>query len=70
MNCIAYTVSCNFATHAICLLAFMTYKYSELQVSFVIQKLSCKASCKTQIFFIVNGFDQMHFIFFNHGLRL
>jgi hypothetical protein len=62
-------VSCNFPTHAICLLALMTYEYSELQVSFATQKLSCKASCKTP-FFLVNGFDQMHFIFFSHGLRL
>ncbi len=30
-------MSCNFATHATCLLAFMVYKYNELQVLFVIQ---------------------------------
>jgi hypothetical protein len=53
MNCSIYTVSCNFVIHAICLLKLMMYKYSELQVSGVIQKLSCKASCKTPFFFIV-----------------
>ncbi len=37
----------NFVTHATCSLTFVTYKYNDLQVSFAIQKLSCKASCKT-----------------------
>ncbi len=45
--------SCNFATHATCSLALMTYKYSELQMSFTTQKLSCKASCKTPFFLIL-----------------
>jgi hypothetical protein len=31
MSCIVYMVNCNYATHAICLLAFATCKYSELQ---------------------------------------
>jgi hypothetical protein len=30
------------------------YKYNELQVSFTTKKLSCKASCKTPFFFIVD----------------
>jgi hypothetical protein len=39
----------------------MTYKYSELQVSFTTQKLSCKANYKTPIFFIViGGKQQLH----------
>jgi hypothetical protein len=38
------------ATHATCPLTFTSYKYSELQVSFTIQKLSCKASYKTPFF--------------------
>ncbi len=46
-------VRCNFTTHVICLLAFMVYKYSELQMSNAIQKLIYKASCKTPLFFIV-----------------
>jgi hypothetical protein len=53
MNCTVYTVSCNFVTHASCLLKLMVYKYSELQVSDATQKLSCKASFKTPFFFIV-----------------
>jgi len=32
----------------------MAYKYNELQMSFVIQKLSCKANFKTPFFLIVN----------------
>ncbi len=39
MSCTIYMVSCNFATHVTCLLALMVYKHSELQVSFVIQKV-------------------------------
>ncbi len=35
-------VKCNFATHATCPLAFTTYKYNELQVSDVTQKLNYK----------------------------
>jgi hypothetical protein len=31
----------------------MAYKYSELQMSFAIQKLNYKANCKTPFFFIV-----------------
>jgi hypothetical protein len=50
MNYTIYTMSCNFATHEICLLALMTYKYNELQRSNATQKLSCKASCKTTFF--------------------
>jgi hypothetical protein len=33
-----------------CSLAFIRYKYSGFQVSFAIQKLSYKASCKTPFF--------------------
>jgi hypothetical protein len=31
MNCIIYTVSCNFAIHVTCPLKFIACKYSELQ---------------------------------------
>ncbi len=37
-------VSCNFATHAICLLTLIAYKYNELQVFSATQKLNHKAS--------------------------
>jgi hypothetical protein len=53
LSCIIYTMSYNFTTHATCLLKLMVYKYSELQMSFITQKLSCKASCKTPFFLIV-----------------
>jgi hypothetical protein len=53
MSCAIYTVSCNFATHATCLLEFMVYKYNKLQVFVATQKLSCKANCKTPLFLIV-----------------
>ncbi len=43
----------NFATHATCPLELTTFKYSELQMFVAIQKLNCKANCKTTIFFIV-----------------
>jgi len=54
MSCIVYMVHCDFATHATCPLELTTYKYNELQVSFVTQKLNYNASCKTPILFIVN----------------
>ncbi len=38
MNCTVYTVSYNSTIHASYPLAFTTYKYNELQVSFVTQK--------------------------------
>ncbi len=47
-------MSCNFATHATCPLALTMYQYNELQVSSTTQKLSCKASCNTPFFFIMN----------------
>jgi hypothetical protein len=50
MSCTIYTASYNFATLATCLLTFIVYKYSELQMSFAIQKLSCKANCKNKPF--------------------
>jgi hypothetical protein len=50
MNCTIYTVSCNFAIHVTYVLTLTMYKFSELQMSFIIQKLSCKASCKTPLF--------------------
>jgi hypothetical protein len=53
MSCIVYIVSCNFTTHSTCLLTLMAYKYSELQVSFVIKKLHCKANYKTPFFLIM-----------------
>jgi hypothetical protein len=37
----------------------MGYKYSELQVSTSIQKLSCKASCKTPFFLIVGLVEEI-----------
>jgi len=55
MSCTIYTVSCNFATQATCLLTFMVYKYSELQVSSITQKLNYKANDKTPFSFIVYG---------------
>ncbi len=59
-------MSCNFAIHATCLLALMTYKYNELQMSFATQKMSCKANCKTPIFLIVNGvINKMHFLVYD-----
>jgi hypothetical protein len=54
MSFSVYMVSCNFATYVICPLALTTYKYNELEVSFAIQKLSCKANNKTTIFIIVS----------------
>jgi hypothetical protein len=53
LSCNVYIMSCNFATHAICLLEFTTYKYSELQVFIATHKLSCKANYKTPFFLIV-----------------
>jgi hypothetical protein len=47
MSCIIYMLSCDFAIHATCLLAFTTYKYSELKVSFTTKNLNFKANCKT-----------------------
>ncbi len=46
-------MSCNSTTHATYPLALTTYKYIELQVSFVTQKVSYKVSCKTPFFHIV-----------------
>jgi hypothetical protein len=54
MGCIVYTVNCNSTTHATYLLTFTTYKYNELQMFGATQKSSCKASCKTPFFFIMN----------------
>ncbi len=53
MNYIVYTINCNFATHGTCPLALTTYKYSELQMSSTIQKLSCKANYNTPFFLIM-----------------
>ncbi len=50
MNCTIYIVYYKFVIHVTCLLAFTTYKHSELQMSATTQKLSCKASCKTPFF--------------------
>jgi hypothetical protein len=46
MSYTIYTMSCNFATHATCLLAFMAYKYNELQMFNGTQKLSYKVGVK------------------------
>jgi hypothetical protein len=54
MSCTIYTMSCNSTIHASCLLAFMVYKYSELQVCYAIKKLNYKASCKTFFFLIMS----------------
>jgi hypothetical protein len=56
MNCIVYMVNYNYVIHAISLLAFMAYKYNELQMFSITQKLSYKASCKTPFFLIMNFF--------------
>jgi hypothetical protein len=55
MSCTVYIVSCNFKIHATCLLTYMAYKYSEFQMSSLIQKLNCKASCETILFLIMWG---------------
>jgi hypothetical protein len=47
--------------HVTCSLAITTYKYNELQVSSAIQKLSCKAGCKTLIFPIMCPYNQNKF---------
>jgi len=54
MSCTIYTVSYNSTIHAICPLTFTMYKYNELQVSFIIQKISCKADYKTPFFLTMN----------------
>jgi hypothetical protein len=51
MNYTIYMVNCNFTTRVTCLLKLVAYKYSELQMSFATQKLSCKASCKTPFYY-------------------
>jgi len=56
MSYIVYTLNCNFATYATCLLALTMYKYNELQVIIATQKLNCKASCKKPFFLIVKGY--------------
>ncbi len=48
-------VNWNSTIHVICPLAFMTYKYNELQVFGAIQILSCNASYKTPIFIIMKN---------------
>jgi len=54
MSCTVCMMSCNSTIHAICSLALATYKYSELQVSFVTQTFN-KANCKTPFFFHNDG---------------
>ncbi len=51
-------MSCNSAIHAICPLTLTTYKYIELQVSSIIQKLSCNVNCKTPFFLILKSHSQ------------
>jgi hypothetical protein len=63
MNCTIYMENYNFTIHAICLLSFMVYKYSDLQVSSAIQKLSYKVSCKTPFFLIVHAKCNKCFMF-------
>jgi hypothetical protein len=41
MNCTIHTMSCNFVTHATCLLALTMYKYNELQMSYAEIELQC-----------------------------
>ncbi len=50
MSCIVYMVNYNYATPTTCPLALMPDKYTELQMSFATQKVSCNASCKTPFF--------------------
>jgi hypothetical protein len=66
MSCIIYMMSCNSTIHATCLLALTTYKYSELQVFSTIQKLSCKASCKTPFFIVFGCFECCNFDVMSH----
>ncbi len=42
------------STHATYSLILIAYKYCKLQMSFAIQKLNCKAICKTPFFLIVH----------------
>ncbi len=64
MNCTVYMMSCNFATHAICPLKIIMYKYNELQMFVATQKLRCKVSCKTS-FFLIMIFDNLACVFAN-----
>ncbi len=65
MSYTIYAVSWNFVTHATCSLELTVYKYNELQVFIVIQKLNCEASYKTPFFLILSGHvskSNSHFI--------
>jgi hypothetical protein len=53
MNYTIYTMNHNFTIRTTCSLTLTMYKYYELQVVIVIQKLSCKAGCKRPRFLIV-----------------
>jgi hypothetical protein len=50
MSCTIYTMNCNFATHAICLLKFMTYKYNDLQV-YVATQIELQGQLQNTFFF-------------------
>jgi hypothetical protein len=54
MNCTIYMMNYNSIIHATCSLAFMSYKYNELQMSSAIQKLNRKPDCKTPFFLNVS----------------
>jgi len=51
MSCIVYIQWVT--TLATCLISFIMYKNNELQMFNAIQKLSCKANCKTPFFLIM-----------------
>jgi hypothetical protein len=53
MSSTIYTMNYNSATCVTCSLTFIAYKYIELQMSSIIQKLSCKASYKIPFFLIM-----------------
>jgi hypothetical protein len=52
LSCTIYMASCNFATHATCLLKLMAYKYSDLQVSFATQNWVTRPIAEQPSFFI------------------
>jgi hypothetical protein len=55
MSFTIYTVTYNFAIHAIYPMALMMYKYSELQMSSATENLSHTTNCKTTFLLIVNS---------------
>jgi hypothetical protein len=54
MGYIVYMANCNSAIHATCLLAFMAYKYNELQMFGATQNRVARPIAKHPFFLIVN----------------